>query len=145
MKKYHLEDFGLIYIVCKKQVSVIRKWYERKLGTRVKKTSLGETLAEIVRSETLGRRLASAKSLTKSLAENLTRVEPRLSMRLLVRLLARLLALAKRLPTASDRIICMALRKALSETHFFTRSWINLSPKKNNDRNSLKKIRKLSI
>ena len=44
-----------------------------------------------------------------------------LLVRLSVRLLARLFALAKRLSRVSDRIICMALRKTLSKTRFFTR------------------------
>ena len=43
-------------------------------------------------------------------------------VRLSARLFARLFALAKRLLRVSDRIICMALRKTLSETCFFTRS-----------------------
>ena len=79
MKKYHLEDFGLIYIVCKKQVSVTRKWYERKLGTRVKKTSLGETLAEShayspIRDsgETLGEREKSHQESCRESHQSLT-------------------------------------------------------------------------
>ena len=48
------------------------------LTARVKKTSLGESLAKsrayrIIRCEILGRHLASAKSLAKSLAESLTK------------------------------------------------------------------------
>ena len=84
-------------------------------------------VVHIIRSETLGRRLARAKSLAKSLAESLTNnlaeiLSPKLSVRVVARRLARLFALAKRLPRVSDRIICMALRKTLSKTRFFTRA-----------------------
>ena len=62
----------------------------------------------IIRSETLGRRLASAKSLAKSLAESLTKS-----------LAETIGESAKSLPRVSDQIICMALRKTLSETRCF--------------------------
>ena len=88
----------------------------------------------IIRSETLGRRLASAKSLAKTFAEAkvprvLLKVSPRVwekvSARLLVRLsarlLARLFARAKRHRRVSDRItrVCMTLRKTLRDSFYY--------------------------
>ena len=94
---------------------------EKICGIRRKKTSLEESLAEShayipIRNsgETLGER---EKSRQKSNRDSLT--DSRL--RLLARLLARLFVLAKRLPRVSDRIICLAFRRTLSGTGFFTR------------------------
>ena len=76
----------------------------------------------IIRSETVGRRLASAQSFATRVSPKVTpRVSARLLVKLSARLLARLFALAKRLPIVLDRIICTTFCKTLSETRFFTR------------------------
>ena len=84
------------YIVTERPTPVYQsvKGIPRASPTRVEKTSLERVLQRVVyiiRSETLGRRLA------------------------------RLFAHAKRLPRVSDRIICRALRKTLFDTRFFMR------------------------
>ena len=81
-----------------------------------------QKVVHIIRSKTMGRRLASAKSLAKSLADSFTKsLAETLGVTFGETLVAKLCALAKRLPTVSDRIICMPRCKTLSETRFFTR------------------------
>ena len=76
----------------------------------------------IIRSETPGRRLASAKNLAKSLPESLTKsVDKTLSETLgetFGETLGETFRARQASPKVSDRIICMALRKTLSETRF---------------------------
>ena len=89
-----------------------------------KKTSLGESLAKSRAynsiwdsGETLDEREKSRQESCRESHQESSRLSPRLSVRLLARLLARLFTLAR----VSDQIICMALRKTLSESRFFTR------------------------
>ena len=96
-------------------------WLESLSSHPRRKASLEESFAESHAYNPIrdsGEMLGKGE---KSHQVSLPRVSPRLSVRHLARLLVRLFALAKRLPRVSDRIICMALRKTLSETCFLTR------------------------
>ena len=71
MSGAHSETFGIVHIfvdlVCCWFMTFIRTTHVKRVSERVLRKAM-----HIIRSETLGRLLASAKSLAKSLAESLT-------------------------------------------------------------------------